>query len=117
VKFKVDENLPIELAKMLRQAGHDAMTVLEQQYGGSADIRLATLCQQENRILVTLDMDFADIRTFRPADYPGLMVLRLSRHDKPHVLSVFSRVMQLLPTESLDNTLWIIEENRIRIRT
>lgn len=93
------------------------MTVIEQQYGGSSDIRLAKLCQQENRILVTLDMDFADIRTFRPADYPGLMVLRLSRHDKRYVLSVFSRVMQLLSTESPDNTLWIIEENRIRIRS
>jgi predicted nuclease of predicted toxin-antitoxin system len=113
----VDENLPIELAKMLLQAGHDAMTVIEQQYGGSSDMRLAKLCQQENRILVTLDMDFADIRAFRPADYPGLMVLRLSRHDKPHVLGVIGRVMQLFTTESLVNTLWIIEENRIRIRS
>ena len=30
MRFKVDENLPVEVAEMLRQAGHDAATVLEQ---------------------------------------------------------------------------------------
>lgn len=34
MRFKVDENLPIEVAEMLRQAGHDAATVLEQHLGG-----------------------------------------------------------------------------------
>lgn len=43
MRFKVDENLPIEVAEALRQAGHDAATVLEQRYGGSADAQLATL--------------------------------------------------------------------------
>ena len=77
MRFKVDENLPIEVAEALRQAGHDAATVLEQHYGGSADARLAALCQRESRILVTLDMDFADIRAYPPAEFPGLVVLRL----------------------------------------
>jgi predicted nuclease of predicted toxin-antitoxin system len=58
MRFKIDENLPVEVAESLRQAGHDAATVLDQQYGGSADIHLAALCQRECRILVTLDMDF-----------------------------------------------------------
>jgi predicted nuclease of predicted toxin-antitoxin system len=44
MRFKIDENLPIEVAEALRQVGHDAATVLEQQHGGSADAQLATLC-------------------------------------------------------------------------
>jgi hypothetical protein len=28
MRFKIDENLPIELADLLRSAGHDVMTVL-----------------------------------------------------------------------------------------
>jgi hypothetical protein len=31
MKFKVDENLTIEVADVLRREGHDAATVLEQQ--------------------------------------------------------------------------------------
>jgi predicted nuclease of predicted toxin-antitoxin system len=29
MKFKVDENLPVEVAQLLREAGHDVLTVLE----------------------------------------------------------------------------------------
>jgi len=30
MKFKIDENLPVEIAVGLRNAGHDAMTVVDQ---------------------------------------------------------------------------------------
>jgi predicted nuclease of predicted toxin-antitoxin system len=116
MRFKVDENLPIEVAEMLRQAGHDAATVLEQHLGGSDDAQLAVLCQLESRILVTLDMDFADIRNYPPAEFPGLVVLRLRQQDKPYVLDVFMRCMQVLDQEPIEGQLWIVEENRIRIR-
>lgn len=116
MRFKVDENLPVEAAEALRQAGHDAVTVLEQEYGGSTDARLAALCQRESRILVTLDMDFADIRTYPPAEYPGLIVLRLRQQDKPHVLDVLAHLIPLLGQEPLERHLWIVEEKRVRIR-
>jgi len=41
--------------------------VLDQHVGGRTDIRLASLCWQERRALVTLDIDSADIRTYPPA--------------------------------------------------
>ncbi len=116
MRFKVDENLPIEVAEALRQAGHDAATVLEERYGGSADARLATLCQREGRVLVTLDMDFADIRNYPPAEFPGLIVLRLRQQDKPYVLDVFMRLMEVLEQEPVERQLWIVEETQIRIR-
>jgi Domain of unknown function (DUF5615) len=33
MRFKIDENLPIEVAELLRAAGHDALTVLDQNLG------------------------------------------------------------------------------------
>jgi predicted nuclease of predicted toxin-antitoxin system len=116
MRFKADENLPIEVAEMLQQAGHDAATVLEQHLGGSDDAQLAALCQLESRILVTLDMDFSDIRNYPPAEFPGLVVLCLRQQDKPHVLDVFVRLVQVLDQEPIEGYLWIVEENRIRIR-
>ena len=68
MRFKADENLPVEAAEVLRGSGHDAQTVLEQQLGGTADSGLAVLCQREGRALVTLDLDFADIRAYPPAE-------------------------------------------------
>lgn len=116
MRFKVDENLPVEVAQLLHEAGHEAATVLDQRLGGREDQALTTLCQQEARALVPLDLDFADIRTYPPAHYAGTVVLRLQRQDKPHVLAVVARVIPLLSQEPLARRLWIVEENRIRIR-
>lgn len=116
MKFKIDENLPIEVAELLQQAGYDAMTVLDQHLGGKADVKIASICQAEKRIIVTQDLDFADIRAYPPKDYAGLIVLRLKQQDKFHVLSVFRRLLGQLKSLPLEQRLWIVDEKRIRIR-
>ena len=45
MKFKIDENLPIELSELLQEAGYESITVLEQHLGGSPDIDIALVCQ------------------------------------------------------------------------
>ncbi|MDD3827343.1 MAG: hypothetical protein PHY79_15365, partial [Anaerolineae bacterium] len=62
-------------------------------------------------------MDFADIRAYPPAEFPGLIVLRLRQQDKPHVLEVLTRLIKLLGQEQLDRQLWIVDEKRVRIRS
>ena len=68
MNFKVDENLPSDVVSTLRDAGHDADSVLEQNLGGATDIVLSRVCREDGRTLVTLDVDFADIRTYPPSD-------------------------------------------------
>ena len=116
MKFKVDENLPVEVADLLRQAGYDAATVPGQHLEGSPDSDIASVCQQEGRALITLDTDFADIRAYPPKQFPGLIVLRLRWQDKPHVLKVLGHLIPVLSSEPLEHFLWIVEETRIRVR-
>ena len=71
MKFKIDENLPTEIAEILRSAGYDALTVQDEALKGEVDLRVMRTCQQENRILVTIDIDFADIRSYPPAFSPA----------------------------------------------
>jgi predicted nuclease of predicted toxin-antitoxin system len=116
MKFKIDENLPAEVADLLRQSGYEAATVQEQRLGGKADSVIASICRQEGRVLVTLDMDFGDIRVYPPEQFSGLVILRLRRQDKPQVLQVFTRLIRAFSSEPLEGHLWIVEEERIRIR-
>lgn len=116
MRFKVDENLPVELAEELRAAGHETATVGDQRLAGTSDRHLSEVCKTEGRIFVTLDLDFADIRTYPPDEYPGLIVLRLARQDKPHVIDMFRRTLKAVGHEPLEGRLWIVEEKRIRIR-
>ena len=50
MKFKVDGNLPVEVAELPRQTGHDAATVLEQHLGGSPDSDLALVSARGTRL-------------------------------------------------------------------
>jgi predicted nuclease of predicted toxin-antitoxin system len=116
VKFKIDENLPIEFAELLIAKGHDALTVFEQRLQGEADPAIADVCVQEGRVLVTLDLGFADLRAYPPRQFSGFIVLRVGRQDKRHLLDVFRRCMPLIGQEPLEYHLWIVEETRVRIR-
>ncbi len=116
MQFKVDENLPLEVAEFLRKEGYDARTVLEQGLSSEADADVASLCQREGRALLTLDTDFADIRAYPPEQYPGLIVLRLRRQDKPHVLQLLAHLTKQFSREPLNRHLWIVEEGQIRVR-
>jgi predicted nuclease of predicted toxin-antitoxin system len=115
-KFKVDENLPVDVAELLRQAGYDTLTIYDENLAGALDPRIASICQEEKRVLLTLDTDFADIGAYPPNEYSGIVVLRLKRQDKHHVMEIFSRLIKLMPTQSLDRQLWIVDESRIRVR-
>ncbi len=89
MKFKIDENLPIEIAELLIKNGHDAKTVNDQQLKGTKDSALINLCKQENRAMVTLDTDFSDITAYPPEEYTGIIVLRVGSQTKNHVINVF----------------------------
>lgn len=116
MRFKLDENLPIGAALILRANGFDADTVSGELLSGIDDEALASQVRAENRVLVTLDLDFSNIRTYAPSDYAGIIVLRLKRQDKPTVLMYVRRVVMALQKRSPDHELWIVQHNRVRFR-
>ena len=116
MEFKVDENLPIEVAQALIAAGHGACTIHVQQMVGQPDPIIADVCRDEGRVLLTLDMDFADIRAYPPAEYGGLIVLRPRTQSKPAVLSLVQLLIPKLDREPLAGCLWLVDPVGIRIR-
>jgi predicted nuclease of predicted toxin-antitoxin system len=64
VKFKIDENLPVEAAAILVSAGFAADTIDDEGLSGAEDSVVITRTRFENRILVTLDLDFASIQAY-----------------------------------------------------
>lgn len=114
--FKVDENLPHEICELLKDAGHSAMTVAQQKMTGFSDQKISQVCIQENRILITLDTDFSDIRAYPPKKFPGFIVLRTPNQSRKNVTDLFKKVLPFLKIETVSKKLWIVEWHRIRIR-
>ena len=116
MQFKIDENLPRRVAAALRDAGHDAETIGEQDLSGADDPVIADVLRRESRALVTLDLDFADIRAYPPPEHPGIIVLRPHRQDRDSVLRLVTGFIPLLEQEPLAGHLWIVDETRVRVR-
>ena len=116
MRFKIDENLPVEVADLLRRHSHNALTVTEQQLNGQPDARIAEICRAEQRALVTLDLDFADIRRYPPENSTGIIVLRPATQSISSILQLLRRVLPLLAEQPLMGALWIVDERRVRIR-
>ncbi|MCL6476810.1 MAG: DUF5615 family PIN-like protein [Peptococcaceae bacterium] len=51
---------------MFRSSGHDVESVYTENTQGCSDQILMMKCQEEGRVIVTLDNDFSDIITYPP---------------------------------------------------
>ena len=116
MRFKIDENLPVEAAEILRAGGHECHTVYDERLGGAPDSLVYERCRRERRVLVTLDLDFSDIRAYPPHESPGIVVIRPTELDRDHVIRLFHKTLAAVDRDDVTGALWIVEEDRIRIR-
>jgi len=116
MRFKIDENLHGDVAALLAGRGHDAETVHSEGLRGCDDAGLCQHCSRENRALVTLDLDFADMRAFPPSSAAGLIVLRVRDQSRQHVQKVLEQAVDLLQSLPVAGQLWIVSETGVRIR-
>jgi len=116
MKFKLDENFGYRTQELFRLASHDAQSVLDEKLQGCSDQRLYKICCKENRCLVTLDLDFADITRFPPHMGNGIVVIRLSINPSINLLrQLINQFLRTLEKTPIEKKLWIVEMDRIRI--
>jgi predicted nuclease of predicted toxin-antitoxin system len=116
MRAKLDENLPVEAAELLRTAGWECDLVYDEGLAGADDPEVAAACQAGARVLFTLDLDFADIRAYPPSDYVGIVVLRPTEPSRRQALELITRVLPVLSAEWTEHRLWIVEPTRVRVR-
>jgi predicted nuclease of predicted toxin-antitoxin system len=116
MRFKVDENLPVELVGDLRAAGHQAETVLDEGLVGSSDSTILERVKREGLVLLTMDRGIADVRTYPPEHYPGIVLFRPRTSGRGAVLAFIRGQLPALLQADLTGHLLVMSERSIRIR-
>jgi predicted nuclease of predicted toxin-antitoxin system len=113
----LDENLGLRVQAVLRSAGYDAATVLDEGLGGATDPALWEVCQAEGRCLITLDLDFAQVLRFPPAESAGIVVLRPGARIQPATIASLALQVVDRIEEGFRpwGRLWVVEPGRVRV--
>jgi predicted nuclease of predicted toxin-antitoxin system len=114
MRFLADENCDANLVKKLREAGHDVAFVLEDQ-PGSDDLEVVRLAREQNRVILTADLDFGQLSEFERELPPGIVLLRL------HPLQRASRIERIVDVlnslgDAIQHNVVVIEPGQVRVR-
>jgi len=116
MKFKLDENFGGRTQRIFAAAGHDVQTVRDEFLQGASDQHLYAVCCAEQRCLITLDLDFADVTRFPPEKASGIVVIRVPRNPSLALLEKLIRqFLQATAQMPVEESLWIVEIGRIRV--
>ena len=116
MKFKLDENLPLELGDDFRNLGYDSDTVLDERLYGAEDPAIVEAARASNRILVTLDKGIANLLRYPLSKHTGVVLFRPDSSGQRAVLSfVRARLLDVLRME-VAGRLTVVGPTRIRVR-
>ena len=116
MRFKLDENLPLDLADDLLNLGHEADTVHNEGLAGAEDLTIIQAARASRRILMTLDKGIANLLRYPVHEHSGVVLFRPDATGRRAVLSfVRPRLSDLLEME-LAGRLTVVGATRIRTR-
>ena len=114
MRFLVDENLPVEVADVLRRGDHDVLHVSQSSHRGASDQQLWRLAANEGRIIVTRDLDFPLSDLPRPL---GLILLRVPETSTRSLIE--DTVTEFVESEAFDEVaeaITVLSPGRVRRR-
>jgi predicted nuclease of predicted toxin-antitoxin system len=115
MRFLADMGVSPRCAQWLRAQGHDAVHLYEQDLHALPDNEVMRKAWEEKRVLLTMDLDFAQLASTGMDALPTVVVFRLN-DQRPQ--SIQRRLEELIPTlESMQGkSIVSVSNDRIRIR-
>ncbi len=114
MRFLIDENMPGTLVRLLRERGHDVLSVKE-SLRGWGDQAILARAQKDLRLIVTQDKDFGCLAfSARLPASCGIILFRPRVSDPDQIPMRMLSVLENRP--DWEGMFAVVTENRIRIR-
>lgn len=90
MNFLVDMPVSPDLAAWLSQLGHDAVHASQIGLDRASDEVLIQGARQENRVVVTADLDFPRLLALTGAEGPGLILFRGGNYSEREMVELMN---------------------------
>ncbi len=119
LRFFVDHCIPNFIIQMLRNEDHEVFRLKDHIPTDSADTEVISKAQEIDSILISLNGDFADIVSYPPGNYKGIIALQVKNHPEilPQLITRLKDYLSAHPDMNhYKGKLILMEAHRIRIR-
>ena len=117
MRFLVDMNLATEVAVWLRGQGRDAVHLRELGLQELGDAAVLAKAVAEKRVVLTFDLDFADISAAAAGVRAGVVLFRLRSAQTERMIDRLRTVLASAAAQALEKgAVVIVEPTRLRIR-
>ena len=119
LRFLADHCIANSVVQSLREANHEVFRLREVLRVESPDYVVIAKAQELEAILLSLNGDFADIVTYPPRNYCGIVTLQMRNHAEilPHLMARLAAYLKLNSRmDDYRGKLVVVEVGRIRVR-
>ena len=116
LRFLVDMNLSPRIVNDLRQQGWDILRVSQVLPMDAEDSEILDCARQQNRVIITQDLDFSSLLALGGYEKPSLITFRLSVPDPE---TITRKLLELLPhieDRLAEGCAVTIDDRRVRVR-
>jgi predicted nuclease of predicted toxin-antitoxin system len=117
MKLKLDENLSRHLKPVLTAQGHDVLTAADENLLSRPDTEIARAAAAEQRMLLTLDVEFADLRKYPPGSHPGIVLFRPISLGPRSVNRFIAEFIRSTDLPRLAGCVAVVDSVHVRVRT
>lgn len=118
MRVLLDANMPRSALSLLKREGHVVEHARDIGMGNVPDAEIAARAIKMDAVLMTRDLDFADVRHYPPTGHPGIIVLRMADDAvAADIVQLIERFIQRTDLiAKLPGHLVILEPARVRFR-
>jgi predicted nuclease of predicted toxin-antitoxin system len=116
MRFLLDMGISPATAAFLRDSGYEAVHLLDQNLGRLADSDILIKARNEDAVLLTHDLDFADLVAASGARLPSVIVFRLRSMRPQNVNDHLASVLEHYGDQLEKGTVISVTESRVRLR-
>lgn len=113
----LDHCVPRRYLRLLHEWGYTAALMSAHIPADAPDADVMALAGKLDAALLTVDLDFANILDYPPADYGGIVVMRFQIEDEAELDVTLKSALDDLYRDGLRGVLVIVSSGRYRVRS